>query len=200
MDNSENQPGDVKASFFQTLPGILTAAGSFIVAITGLLALFLQFRNSGSPNTGGGGPATNQIIVQPGPGPGPGPGPSSQTCHVTGTVYDISDKEKPVGLPDVGVAFVTKSQPNSPVHMTTTSLEGKFQFNALSLSPADFPLLLQVTYTWGGGKQTFQWDDPINPGSTTEFIYVVPQKIKSFQHTNSFRPILMHVKAVSRPE
>ena len=175
------QSDDQKPSFWKTLPGVLTAIASLIAAIAGLLATFQHF-NSGSEDSKS---SNNPPSVMNDPSSN-----NTPICQISGVVYNYDKLPAAVGLGDIKIAYITASKPNLPIHMKTTGPDGSFSFNCPLIDSSDFPLHLQMTYSWNGQNQIVQWDDPIYAGNNTEPLYLSLHDITNWHRINVS---LMHV-------
>jgi hypothetical protein len=182
-----DQPSNGKPSFWTTLPGVLTAITGFIGAVAALLVAIQQF--SGGKQTPP--PATNQPAgSESSSTTTTQPSSTATSCHVSGVVYDQDKLPSAVGLPDIQIAYATISKPGSPMQMTTTDPYGKFSFATPSINAADFPIHLQMTYSWGGQHQIVQWDDPVYAGDNTASLYLSIHAVTAVRHVS---PEIMHV-------
>jgi hypothetical protein len=173
-----------KTSFWKTLPGILTAAAGFITAVVGLLAALQQLKGKDTGNN----PSPDPKQISSGTGSN-----ATTHCEVSGFVYNL-DTPSLAGLPNVELAYIPSAPTNaSPVRITTTSPTGKFSFDCDHISMNEFPIHLQMIYSWPGKNQIVQSDDQIFIAGNSEMnLYLSPRDITNWHRLNN---AVLHVSS-----
>ena len=106
-------------------------------------------------------------------------------CKVGGFVYNL-DVEPSRGMPDVRLAYLPSVPTNSPaVPITTTSPNGRFSFDCSHIQPDQFPIHLQMTYSWPSGSQIVQSEDRVFVAGNSEMnLYLSPRQITNWHLVN----------------